>query len=459
MTAIAVINPTQARRYPGAHAPGRTHTVSLGWVALIVIAFSLAACGGGGGEDGSTRAPNSSGGSTPPAGGTPASGPPPTGGTSPTANPTFTLAFAQFLGIPKATVAADMDNDGRMDIVVLTTDHFASGDPGSDAVYVFYQRDGGFDVAAALNVREGQSLAACDIDGDGKREILVGYNGVDLSVYRLAADGTLLPPTTLAGVRSFSIDCVDLDGDGKSDVVTSGKVGVEVQILLQRGGILTEVETFPTSASFGFLIFSSIGDINGDGKPDILFSGFDFARGRQVFITYLQIDGGRFIPAGAQRPMPRLLDFPLDPKGTGNGLGVNSLAIVDLFSNSMRNIVAAVGGNLPNSHIVIATYASDGQLVSAPSFPTGDNPKSLRVVDVDGDGRNDLVVFHNGFDTVGVHYQNSNGSFREEQRLFTASFGDAALTNQAIAIGDFDSNGKRDIALGSQSALFVFFQD
>jgi len=356
-----------------------------------------------------------------------------------------------------------MDSDGRMDIVVLTTDHFAIGEPESDAVYVFYQRDGGFEVVSAPNTPRGRSLAACDIDDDGNKEILVGYNGGDLSVYKLGADGTPLPPTMLSGVRSFTIDCVDLDGDGKSDVVTSGKVGFDVQVLLQRGGVLTEVEMFPTadplSAPFGTLGFSRIGDINGDRKPDILFWGFDRAKSRQIFVAYLQIDGGRFIPASASSPTPLPLDFPLDPGGTGNSLGVNSLAIVDLLSNGVRNIVAAVGGNQPNSRIVIATYASDGQLVSAPSFPTRDIPISLRVADVDGDGRNDIVVFHSGFDTVGVHYQNSDGSFREEQGLFGGSIADQALTDQAIVIGDFDSDGKRDIALGSQSALFFFFQD
>jgi hypothetical protein len=422
----------------------------------MLIAFCMAACGGGGG--GSTPSPSSAGGSTPPAADEPS------GGTPPAANPTFTSDFATFAGVPKATVAADMDNDGRMDIVVLTTDHFGSGAPGAKAIHVFYQRSGGFDVVSAATAtiaEEAQSLAACDIDGDGKKEILVGYNGADLRVHKVGTGGMPLPPTTLSGVRSFTIDCVDLDGDGKSDVVTSGKVGFEVQVLLQGSGTLTEVEMFPAAdpatAPFGLPGFRAVGDINGDGKPDLVMRGF--AQSREVFVAYLQIDGGRFIPAGAQRPTPILLDFPLDPGGTGNGLGVNSLAVLDLFSNGMRNIVAAVGGNQPSSHITVATYASDGQLVSTSSFSTRDIPVALRVADMDGDGRSDIVVYHNGHSAVGVHYQNFNGSFREEQRLFIDGFADQVLTDQAIVIGDFDSNGKRDIALGSQSALFFFFQD
>jgi hypothetical protein len=87
------------------------------------------------------------------------------------------------------------------------------------------------------------------------------------------------------------------------------------------------------------------------------------------------LTGGRFIRPGSAAPTPIPLDFPLDTNS--NEFGVNSFAIVDLFSNGMRNIVAAAGGGQPNSRIVIATYGSDGQLVSASSFPTRDNPTSL----------------------------------------------------------------------------------
>lgn len=424
--------------------------------APMLIAFCMAACGGGG--DGSTPPP-SSGGSTPPGTNQPPAG------AQPPEDPTFTSDFVTFpAGVPTATVVADMDNDQLVDLIVLTTDHFASGVPGSKAVHVFYQRAGGFDVlsaATATRLEQARSLAACDIDGDGKKEILVGYNGADLTVHKVSTDGTPLPPTTFAGVRAFTIECVDLDGDGNSDLVTAGKVGVDVQVLLQRGGTLTELETFttadPSTTAFTSLRSVHAGDINGDGKPDLVFEGFDRTRNREVFVAYMQVDGGRFIRSGSAAPTPIPLDFPLD--ANSNQFSVNSFAIVDLFSNGMRNIVAGAGGNQPNSRIVIATYTSDGQLVSASSFPTRDIPVSLRVADIDSDGRNDIVVFHNGHDAVGVHYQNFNGSFREEQRLSTASLADQALTDQAIVIGDFDANGKRDIVLASQSALFFFFQD
>jgi hypothetical protein len=429
------------------------------WRALAVAsALLLQSCGGGGGDG--TRTGSGGGASAPPAGNTPPAGAPP-----PAATPTFTSGFIQFVGWPKATVAADVDNDGRVDIVVLTTDHFASGVPEAKGIDIFYQRDTDAvaSAATAAITEHAQSLAACDIDGDGKKEILVGYNGAELRVHSLAPNGTPLPPTTLLGVSAFTVECLDLDGDRNADVVTTGKAGFDVQVLMQRNGRLTELETFPSdspsSAPFETLRFKAVGDINGDGKPDLIFHGFDRARTRGVLVAYLQIDNGRFVPLNAQKPVPAVLDFPLE--AGSNNFGVSSLAIVDLFANGMRDIVVASGLNRPFSHITIATFATNGQLVSSSSFPTSDIPVSLRVADVDGDGRNDIVVYHNGHGAVGVHYQNFNGSFRDEQRLFLAgpAFADQTLTDQAIVIGDFDSNGKLDIALGSQSALFFFFQD
>ncbi len=199
-------------------------------VLALASMLSLQSCGAGGGGGGSTAPP--------PSGNEPPGGTPP-----PAADPTFTSDFFQFpVGVPKATVAADMDSDGRVDIVVLTADHFA-GPPEGKAVHIFYQRSGGFDVvsgATAAGVPQPQSLAACDIDGDGKNEILVGFGGFsgsDLTVHKLDAGVSPLPPTTLPGVRSFTIECVDLDGDGRSDVVThEQRRGFDIQFYCSGAG-------------------------------------------------------------------------------------------------------------------------------------------------------------------------------------------------------------------------------
>src|SRR5439155_14945999 len=114
-------------------------------IPWMFVMFCLVACGGGGG--GSIPP------SPPPAGGTPPPGnsPPPAPATT---VPQFTRAFAQFLGTPSATAAADLDGDSRDDLVVVTTDFFASG-PGSDRLYVYYQQNGALGVPKFVDTAGG----------------------------------------------------------------------------------------------------------------------------------------------------------------------------------------------------------------------------------------------------------------------------------------------------------------
>jgi hypothetical protein len=148
-----------------------------------------------------------------------------------------------------------------------------------------------------------------------------------------------------------------------------------------------------------------------------------------------------------------MLDFPRDSNGN---LPVGGFVITDLRSNNARNIVASYGGNAPSAKIVISSQGANGQTLSSTSFATLDIPGPIRVVDMNADGRNDIVVFHDGWG-FGIHYQNADGTFTAEEQL-PVEIADQAMSEQAIAIGDFNSDGKRDVAVADQTALFVFIQ-
>jgi hypothetical protein len=362
----------------------------------LFLLSSLTACGGGGG--GGSSSPSSSAASNT--------------GVSFTA-PEFTRGFAQFTGTPSATAAGDVDGDGRDDFVVVTTG------VGSEQVYVFYQRANGPESLSAATTASSadstRSAAVCDVDGDGKNEILIGYAAGALTIYKPGTDRRPALSQTLAGIASSTILCADVDGDGLSDVITTGKSGAAMQVLLQRGGALVEQGIFSGSAVSAI----EVGDINGDGKADIV------AFGSSGPMVYLQSAPGQF-----DAPMP-LAGAPADVRGVAIASGRM------VFSTAAQMVVSAPGG-LPLA------------------LPTMANAGYVRVRDVDGDGRADILVFHEG--ALGIYYQNADGTFTAEQTLATYP-SDPSMGASPIALGDFDGDGKLDVAVASRTGLSLFFQD
>ena len=374
--------------------------------AAFLLSILLVACGGGGGG----------GGSSPP-GDTKSAA-------AVTAIPEFTRGFARFTGTPSAIAAGDLDGDQADDVVVVTS--------ASEAVYAFYQRPAGPVVKFAATAPAGAddrtvSTALCDVDGDGRNEILVGYALGELDIYKPSADGTPVLWRTLAGARSASIHCADLDGDGLADVVTTGKPGVTAQVFLQRNGVLVEQGADAAAYAANGLAVGSldIGDVDGDGKPDLVF--FAASPGTALY-AQLQTSAGQFAA-------PRALDFPADEFGD---VRANRLAV------SGGNVVASVSP----ARLVISAHAQ--------SLETNGLAGDIRVRDLNGDGRADIAVAHSG--TLGVYYRNADGTFSAEQALETYPT-DSWTGAPALAFGDFDSDGKLDVAVASQAALLLFFQE
>ena len=354
----------------------------------ILLLAALVACGGGGGGGGSSST---------------------TTATSVSAMPEFTRGFAQFAGTPSAAAAGDIDGDGRDDFVVATT--------GSDQLYVFYQRANGPESASAPTASAGtRSVAVCDVDGDGKSEILVGYAAGDLTIYKPGSDGRPALWQTMAGVAAATVQCADIDGDGQADVITTGKPGFAMQVLLQRNGALVETGSYPGNPVTAL----DVGDVDGDGKAEVVVSG------STIPMVYQQ---GTWVPLA-------YAGVPADVKG---------LAVAQLAPGK-RNVVFTT-----TSQVVITTQGA------APlSLPTAPNAGYVRVRDLNADGRADIVVFHGG--AVGVYYQNADGTFSGEQALATYP-ADPSSGAPPVAFGDFDGDGRLDVVAASATAATLFFQD
>ena len=86
---------------------------------------------------------------------------------------------------------------------------------------------------------------------------------------------------------------------------------------------------------------------------------------------------------------------------------------------------------------------SDGTYQAAVSYPVGNNPSSLQVGDVNGDGKPDLLVINSGDNTIGVLLGNGDVTFQLPQHVTAIP----ANSPPQMVVADFNADGKADVAI------------
>jgi hypothetical protein len=317
-------------------------------------------------------------------------------------------------------VAADVNADGRIDLAVLdrsrsTLSFLLGGDGGrfspGDSYLV------GYGAEAAL---------VADLDGDGKIDALalnqLGDNATLL--HGLGGgrfDGIVCLRAELGDLTAIAVD--DFDRDEHPDIAVASEPGGRIALYLGRGDGRFQAQP-PISVGRQPRALVA-GDFDQDGSPDLAVVNFG---GDTVAI--LRGDGhGGFAT-------PQLVPVGSGPSAIGTGSFGSDTSIDLAVVNSLSDSVSILYGD------------GRGQFPNVATFPVTAKPNFLIVGDTNQDGHQDLVVGNQFSESVAILLGNG-------KQLAAPTTSTLKGTARPSLAEDFDGDGQMDLVNPDESASVV----
>jgi len=338
-------------------------------------------------------------------------------------------------------VTADFDGDGKQEIITVSqtsvTIYKDAGTPGSP------------------NFQQWQTFSNPDMTG-GSWQVQSGEIKLGQSIGIIALLGGAAPPKSfpdnsvvwvpnyITNMRAQDVVVADFNGDGLPDfaVAYAGDPAVNingrVRVYLNQRVLSLTTFSLAYDAEIHQPVFNNeldvyslaAGDLNGDGRPDLVVGGnFDAFSSSGMVSVLMNVDGSNFYPVrnwyqNARTERVVIGDFDGDSK-----LDIGYQSIDDNSIRIRRN--ECIGDTI---------QFSDPILISPTNSET-----SLQVADYDGDGKPDLIWSQQaGGNSIRVAQNTSTSgsiSFASSVPYAISGFDFPG----PIAVGDLDGDGKPDI--------------
>ena len=331
--------------------------------------------------------------------------------------PTYAAGSGSF-----SMAVGDFNGDGRLDLAVTGAN--------SNDVTLMINQGGRFFAARDFSgpgpVNNPAAAVIGDFNGDGKPDVLTNnWGGADYLVLG-NGNGTFAAPIDLQLIGIFLV-AADFNGDGKLDFATFASFYPpvsDVTVVLGSGnGTFKQPQNYFVGYGIAWL---TVGDLNGDGKPDLAVSAGKFV------VVLLGKGDGTF-----QSPIDTPLAYTTGPSVIGDFNGDGKL---DLAVANAANVSILLGNG-------------DGTFRKGGDFLAGSGPfYSMAAGDFNGDGKLDLAVADYYGGSVNVLLGEGNGKFGK------AIKNNVGAKPRSLVTDDFNLDGKLDIAATASGAnAFVLF--
>ncbi|MBI3818493.1 MAG: VCBS repeat-containing protein [Planctomycetes bacterium] len=334
----------------------------------------------------------------------------------------FTISASPTVGSnPFGIAAADVNNDSKLDVIV-------ANNGASNLSVARGNGTGGF--AAAITtvalpstprfVATGFMNGDANVDlavyceGDGKLRCYTGNGGAVFSAF---GAGRSAPGTN-------SLKTADLNNDGKTDAVCAMNDGIVSSarvFITNAGGFPNGVDNNVGSPATAGAVMCAIGDLNNDGRKDILVGLASNLNGDVTIL--LQNAGGTFTSTS--------------PNGANAGEYPNAIVTANLSNDGKPDaVVLSTGGLAP----LLGDGAGDFTNTIKP-YVTPSRVYGIELVDYNRDGASDLIISDYDPGIARAWTGNGAGAIAEDSNFIFAQ-----TTIYDVAVADFNGDGYPDFA-------------
>jgi hypothetical protein len=333
---------------------------------------------------------------------------------------------------PSSLVVADVNGDAKPDTILIADASAVSVGLGNG--------DGSFRPAAKYPTAKGSNEAAvADVNDDGKVDVVTaGFylgRGGAVSVLLGDGDGTFRAPVDYTlGDFAIAVAIGDVNGDGKVDIATAETSGISVLLGKGDGKFRTAV-SYPAGGAVPWSI--ALVDLNRDGKADVIAtnSGSLRSQSNNVAVLLARPDGGLNRPTNYAAGPCRWTDN--DPDGILEPACDAIVAIGDLDGDRNPDLAAT---NENTGQVWVLHGTSSGRLTRIHAYRAGESgSQDVRIADVSNDHRPDLLVTsYAGPGSLSILVATRKGGFRP------ASHHRAKVPSE-LATADLNGDGRADV--------------
>ena len=317
-------------------------------------------------------------------------------------------------GDARAVAAGDLDNDGDVDLVVITF-----GSEPATAHVRLGNGDGTFTSGPSFGIGSNATQALiADMNGDGMADLIVG--GGAASVWLGLGDGTFNSPPLTPGLTVGKGAITDLNEDGIPDFVAPVAANDEIAVLLGAGDGSLSLAGLHAAGDKPVAV--AAGDLNGDGHIDVVSAN---EQGDSVSVLL----GGGDGTLGTHLELPAG-DAPID------------LILVDIDGDATLDVVAldSYFQLLTPDGLSVLIGQGDGTFGPAEFLAGGVSPSALAAGDLNGDGRSDLAFASLESDWIVTYLGQAGGTVHAPSYFATAE------NHLELIAADLNNDGDIDLA-------------